>query len=59
MHLTLPPPYKDFARELGRLTERKRKETWSGGRRVDTATFYAVPERRSEAVELAEIRKLA
>ena len=44
--LTWPPPYKDFARELGRLTGRRRKEHWARGKRQGTFTLYAIPENR-------------
>ena len=39
----LPPPYKDFARELALLMPRKRTEKWRGGKRVDAFTVYLVP----------------
>jgi hypothetical protein len=44
--LSRPPPYKDFARELGRLTGRRRKEHWERGKRQGTFTLYAIPENR-------------
>jgi hypothetical protein len=48
-----PPPYKDFARELARLTPRKRIEVWRSGKRVDTLTVYVVPDPDAAVVELA------
>jgi hypothetical protein len=37
-----PPPFKDFAKALGRLMLRKRVETWRRGRRL-THTVYSMP----------------
>ena len=39
--LSDPPPYKDFARELGLLIPRKRSERWTNGKR-ESHTIYFV-----------------
>jgi hypothetical protein len=54
-----PPPYKDFAHELADFMPRKRKERWQQGRRVDTATWYLVPDPSETVVELAAVERRA
>ena len=41
--MIVPPPYKDFAKQLALLIPRKRKEIWSKGKRIDTFTAYQIP----------------
>jgi hypothetical protein len=47
-----PPAYKDFAKKLAELMPRKRRETWREGRRVDTGTWYTIPDPTASVVEL-------
>jgi hypothetical protein len=48
-----PPAYKDFAKKLAQLMPRKRRETWREGRRVDTGTWYTIPDPTASVVEFA------
>ena len=59
-----PPPYKDFAAQLAgepgkrpALMPRRRKERWERGKRVDTATWYLVPDPAAAVVELAAVKR--
>ena len=42
LHLSFPPPYKDFAHDLAKALPRRRLEHWENGKRIRSFTAYYV-----------------